>query len=94
MTGIEQQIIDIIQCEYDCIYEGDLKFTKTDNYYKLVLYLQGQPHAFGGTVIANQCDSDEQFLKYVREELRKNRRDLASYGQLRIYGNIETQEGI
>lgn len=87
MDGLEKQVKDIIECLYDCIYEGDLKVKKDGNFYVLTLYLQNQSHACGGVVLANQCETDEEFLKYVKCQLKKNRLDYSSHAQLRIYHN-------
>lgn len=88
MDGLKKQIKDIIECIYNCCYEGDLDVIKDGNFYKLTLYLQNQSRALGGTVLANQCKNDEEFLEYVKQQLKKNRLDFASYGQLRIYNLI------
>lgn len=89
MAGLEDKIKEIIERLYKCEYIGDLKVRKDHNLYILTLYLQNEPHACGGTTLANQCHSDEEFLCYVEKELKKNRLDYADYGQLRIYNIIE-----
>ena len=94
MDGLKQKIKELIECLYNCIYDADLKVEKEGDWYYLTLYLQNQVREWGGNVYARQCSTDEEFLEFLKEEFKKNRLDLASHAQLRIYGNIETQEGI
>lgn len=92
MVGLENKIKNLIECLYQCEYDKKLEVVKTkDGFYKLTLYLH-EPY-FGGLVIANQCETEEDFLKYVEKELITRRLDRSDFTQLKIYANIETQEG-
>lgn len=57
------------------------------------LYIHGDTH-HGGTVLAKQTDDECDFLEFVETELKKKRLDRSNHGELRIYANIETSEGI
>ena len=82
----------MIESLYCCIYNKSLKVTKHHGLYKCTLYLH-EEH-FGGLDLAKQCDSDEEFLDFVRTELKKRRLDRSQHASLKLYGNIETQEGL
>lgn len=84
MDGLEKRIKDLIECLYNCIYEGDLEVKKDKDYYMLTLYLWNQPHCEGGTTYGNQCKCDDEFIKYIEKKLKESRLDLSSRGQLRL----------
>ena len=92
MDGLENQIKEMIESLYCCIYNKTLKVTKFDNFYKVTLYLHNEH--FGGLVLAKECLSDEEFLDFVKKELWKRRLDMSHHASLKLYGNIETQEGL
>lgn len=81
--GLEKDVICLIERLYECIFDAPLEVKVNDNLYIVTLYLNGYP--LGGTTYSYQCDSDEEFLKLLEKDLRKNRLDFASYGQLVIY---------
>lgn len=88
MDGLEKKVKELIETLYCCIYTRPLKVTKNDGLYKCTLYLHDEH--FGGLVMANQCESDEEFLDFVKTELKKRRLDRSQHAVLKIYGNIET----
>lgn len=92
MDGLEKQIKELIETLYCCIYNKTLKVTKTDDLYKCTLYLHNEH--FGGVVLAKQCNTDEEFLDFVKTELWKRRLDMSQHASLKLYANIETQEGL
>lgn len=92
MDGLEKQIKELIETLYCCIYTRPLKVTKTDDLYKCTLYLHDEH--FGGLVMAKQCESEEEFLDFIKTELKKRRLDSSQHAVLKYYGNIETQEGL
>ena len=92
MDGLEKQIKEMIETLYCCIYNKPLKVIKNGDLYKCTLFLHDEN--FGGLVIANQCKSDQDFLDYIQKELKKRRLDMSQHASLKLYGNIETQEGL
>ena len=89
MNNLEKQVKDLIECLYNCVYDADLKIEKEGNLYILTLYLNDQPHAYGGTVLSSYCESDEEFLEFLKQQLKKNRLDWSRHTELRIYHNDE-----
>ena len=92
MDGIEKEIKNLIETLYCCKYTRPLKVTKHDGLYKCTLYLHDEH--FGGLVMAKQCESDEEFLDFIKTELRTRRLDRSQHAVLKYYGNYETQEGL
>ena len=92
MDGLEKQIKELIETLYCCIYNKTLKVTKKGDLYRCELFLHDEN--FGGVIMANQCNSDEEFLDYIKTELKKRRLDMSQHASLKLYGNIETQEGV
>lgn len=92
MDGLEKQIKKLIETIYCCIYTRPLEVTKVGDLYKCELFLHEE--LFGGVIMANQCNSDEEFLDYIEKELKKRRLDMSQHAVLKVYGNIETQEGL
>jgi len=45
-------------------------------------------------VIGQECNSDEEFLEYIKKELKDRRLDKSQQYKLIIYGNIESTEGL
>ncbi len=62
-----QMILDYIKTLYKSEYEGSINVTQNDNIYRLNL---GLPSYMNPTSIACDADSDEEFLEYIKEELR------------------------
>lgn len=89
MDGLKIKIKQLIEELYKCEYTGDLKIRKDGNLYILTLYLNNEPQSCGGTTFANQCNSDKEFLCYVKDQLKKNRLDFADYSKLIIYKDYE-----
>lgn len=92
MDGLEKQIKELIETLYNCIYNKTLKVTKKGDFYKCELFLH-EEH-FGGVILAKECASDEEFLDFIKTELKKRRLDMSQHASLKLYGNIETQEGL
>ena len=67
MNHLEQKVLELIEKCYKCKYVGELKVTKLKSGYKLILETEGPGN--GGIGIALDCDSEEDFLKYVEQEL-------------------------
>lgn len=67
MNHLEKQILDIIEKRYKRKYIGGLKVTKLISGYKLILYL-GNPD-IPIIQISFDCESEEDFLKYIEQEL-------------------------
>lgn len=67
MNHLEKTILDIIEKRYKRKYTGGIKVTKLISGYKLVLDL-GNPDV-GGIQISADINSEEDFLKYVEQEL-------------------------
>ena len=68
MNHLEEQILKIIEKRYSCKYTGGIKVTKLISGYKLVLYL-GNPDREMIQISAD-CKSEEDFLKFIEEEIR------------------------
>ena len=67
MNHLEQNILDIIEKRYKRKYNGGIKVTKLLSGYKLALDL-GNPDK-GALTICSDCESEEDFLKFVEQEL-------------------------
>lgn len=67
MNHLEKHILDIIEKRYKRKYTGGIQVTKLLSGYKLVLDL-GNPDK-RVIQIAADIDSEEDFLKYVEQEL-------------------------
>ena len=67
MNHLEKQILDIIKEHYKKIYIGGITVTRLLTGYKLVLDL-GNPDK-RAIQIAVECESEEDFLKYIKQEL-------------------------
>jgi len=67
MNHLEKQILDIIEKRYKRKYTGGIKVTKLISGYKLVLDL-GNPDKKGIQISAD-LESEEDFLKYIEQEL-------------------------
>ena len=67
MNHLEKYILDIIEKRYKRRYIGGIKVTKLLSGYKLVLDL-GNPDK-RVIQIAVDCESEEDFLKYIEREL-------------------------
>lgn len=76
---LELAVLDIIKCVYEKEYTGKLKVVKLKSGYKLQLALgcEDIPHeyAFDGNA--------EQFLKFIRKELRKVHWDSIEFSELK-----------
>lgn len=64
---LEQKIHDYIKALYKAEYKGRLEVTQEDDIYALTL---GIPSYDIPTTISLQTDKEEEFLKYICEELR------------------------
>lgn len=91
MENLEQKIKCIIETLYKCCYTRGLSVEKHGTLYVLKLFLH-DPN-FGALVIANQCNSDEDFLKYVEKELKDRKLTRSQQYKLIIYGNNTGEEG-
>lgn len=67
MNHLEESILNIIEKRYERKYVGGIKVTKLKSGYKLVLDL-GNPDK-RVIQIAADIDSEEDFLKYIEQEL-------------------------
>ena len=67
MNHLEKSILDIIEKRYKRKYTGGLKVTKLLSGYKLVLDL-GNPDK-RVIQISIDCESEEDFLKFIEQEL-------------------------
>ena len=67
MNHLEKNILDIIEKRYKRKYIGGIKVTKLLSGYKLVLDL-GNPDKRLIQISAD-CESEEDFLKFIEEEL-------------------------
>jgi hypothetical protein len=90
MSSIEEKVIELIECLYNCKYTRTLSVENKDGLYILKLFLH-DPN-FGALVISNQCDSEEEFLSYVEEELKKRKLTRSQQYKLIMYGNHESEE--
>ena len=69
MEELEKEIHDYIVNFYNLKYIGNLKVTKNNNIYSLVIGLPTKEHP---TYLSIQADTDEEFLKFACEEIRDN----------------------
>ena len=67
MNHLEKNILDIIEKYYKRKYTGGIKVTKLLSGYNLVLDL-GIPDK-RNLQIAYDCDSEEDFLKFIKDEI-------------------------
>lgn len=67
MNHLEQSILDIIEKRYKRKYVGGIKVTKLISGYKLVLDLGNPDKRI--IQIAADFESEEDFLKYIEQEL-------------------------
>ena len=67
MNHLEKNILDIIEKRYQRKYTGGIQVTKLVSGYKLVLDL-GNPDK-RVIQISIDCESEEDFLKYIEKEL-------------------------
>ena len=67
MNHLEKSILDIIEKHYERVYTGGIKVTKLLSGYRLILDL-GIPDK--RTIqISVDCESEEDFLKFIKQEL-------------------------
>ena len=92
MGGLEKAVKDIIERLYNCEFNKKISVTHRNGFYTATLYLHGEE--FGGLVLSTQCNSPKEFLRFVEKELKAKRLDRAEHGKLKIYANIDTQEGL
>lgn len=71
MNHLEKQILDIIEKRYKKKYIGGITVTKLLSGYKLVLDLGNPDKRL--IQIASDCDSEEDFLKFIEQELISRR---------------------
>ena len=90
-TDLEKEILTSIEEIYQCKYTKELKVLKDDNYYTLKLYLHNP--ITPSIVIGQECKSDEDFINYIKKELKERRIDKSQHYKLIVYGNIESTEG-
>lgn len=83
MDGLEQNVIDIIECLYHCKFIGKLKINKIEDLYQLRIYLNDEN--FGAYTLAKQCKSDEDFIEFVKKELQQNQLIRSRHSKLIIY---------
>ena len=84
---LEQKIHDYITETYKAEYKGLLKVHKNNLGYSLIL---GIPSYMVQTSFAIDCETDDEFLKYVYEELRV--RNYVRQEVYRVLRNSETRE--
>lgn len=77
MNQLEEKILDIIEKRYKRKYIGGIKVKKLSSGYKLILYL-GNPDK-GGINISFDCESEEDFLKFVEQELISRQLERVQY---------------
>lgn len=90
LTSLEIQVLDAIESTYNAMYLKPLKVhveavSPTLNYYELQLFLQEEytnPY-----IIATQCGTDQDFLDFLVEELKKIELVRRKQFELVIYGN-------
>lgn len=89
---LEKEVLASMEAIYQCKYTKGLKVDVNGNYYMLKLYLH-DPFV-PSIVIGQECESDEEFLKYITQELKDRRLDRSQQYKLIVYGNIESTEGL
>jgi len=77
MNHLEKAILDIIEKRYKRKYIGGIKVKKLLSGYKLVLDL-GIPDK-GGIQISADCESEEDFLKFIEKELISRQLERVQY---------------
>lgn len=90
LTSLEKQVLDIIKEVYNAVYIKPLKVfvepvNSTVNYYELQLFLNEEyrdPY-----IIATQCASDNEFLEFLKQELKQTELIRRKQFGLVIYGN-------
>lgn len=83
-TELTQTIRDYIKTLYKAEYTGRLEVEKDENGYKFII---GLPSYMSPTTISSNHSSDEEFLEYIYEELRKR-----NYMRLYIYKVIREND--
>lgn len=92
MNGLEKQIIDLIECLYCCEFVGKLTAEHhCCNYIMKLYYADEHVPAY---VLASQCSSDEEFLKFVKRELERSNLIRTTHHKFILYGNYESSEGL
>lgn len=91
-TDLEKEVLASMEAIYQCKYTKELQVTKDGNYYMLKLFLHTPISP--AVVIGQECNSDEEFLEYIKKELKDRRLDKSQQYKLIIYGNIESTEGL
>ena len=90
LTSFEIQVLDALESTYNAMYLKPLKvyveaISPTLNYYELQLFLQEEytnPY-----IIATQCSTDQDFIDFLVEELKKIELVRRKQFELVIYGN-------
>jgi len=77
---------------YCCEFNQPIKVEKKGDLYTLKIYIHG--YKTSPIVINTQCNDDEEFYQFIKKELTDRQLIRSSFGKLKIYGNIETQEGL
>lgn len=91
-TDLEKQVLASIEEIYECKYTKELSVTQNGDYYTLKLFLHNP--ITPSIVISQECASDEEFLQYIKKELKDRRLDRSQQYKLIVYGNIESTEGL
>jgi hypothetical protein len=64
---LAQAILDYIKTEYKAEYTGSIKVTKDKGIYSFII---GVPSYMFPTLLSGDFETDEDFLDYIKEELR------------------------
>ena len=90
MDGLDKIVIDIIEDLYCCKFIGKLKVEHKGDLYQLKIYLSDEN--FGAYTLAKQCNSDDEFIEFVKKELQENKLIRSRYSKLIIYPYEYLQE--
>lgn len=91
-TDLEKKVLASIEAIYECKYNKGLSVTTDGNLYVFKLFLHNP--ITPSIVISRECESDEDFLQYITQELKDRRLDRSQQYKLIVYGNIESTEGL
>lgn len=80
MSDLEKEILEIINTTVKGQYTGGLKVVNDDGFYVLFLYMDSS--VYPSIQLGIDCDSEEDFKNYIRDEIKARRLESVSYSRL------------
>ena len=85
MEALKKKILNLMECVYQHNYISRIEVNHNGEAYILKLYLQNRD--WGPLVIANQCETDDEFLCFVEKELRTRNLIRSEHYKIQLHAN-------